>query len=251
MRITLVISFILSVSFIGYSQLGYMGKRVGIEIGVGSNNTVFGNSYWLYNYTVERDLLLPKLNFGLIHANRTGTVFRLAVLYSQLPNSHVSSFREGWQVSTNSREIDTIWTASENIQWGLGIRKYYGLAPLGMYYEFQWKTNFVFNRSLRRSETQIDYLDNNYSETVVSYDENRSVSIIPEFGFSLGTSIPLGERSLFEFGGNLNFAIGRFRDKQGSYNMIPEWSMYNRIVSSRKVFTTNILEVYARFILFP
>ena len=75
--------------------------------------------------------------------------------------------------------------------------------------------------------------------------------MIPEIGFSMGTTIPLNDRVLLDVGGSLNLALGKFRDKDGDPNILPGHSDYHRIISSKKAFATNFLELYVNVILFP
>lgn len=248
---TLSLLMVVSVSFFGNGQHGYFGNRVGIEVGVGTNYSVGKNNRYFYDYVADKDLLLPKLNLGFHVANKNGKVIHWQAIYQPLPNSRISSWSVNETTGTNFNTIDTVWTKSDNLQLSWGFRKFRELAPLGVYFEFQLKSNFVVNKSLYRSEYRVDYTDINYFESSVEYDEFNNVSVIPEVGISIGANVPINDAMTLDVGGKLNVTMGKFKNKGGDYDQIPSSDVYHRILSSRKLFATNLIEVYVNIILFP
>ena len=251
MKLILSFILILSISFFGYGQLGYLGKRVGVEFGVGSNYAVFNNSKEFHNYTVDKQFLLPKLSFGIHKENTKGTIMHWQAVYNQLPNSEISSWSVKSSLGSDRNDIDTVWTKSDNLQFSLGFRKYKELAPIGFYIELQFKSNIVVNKSVYREENRMDFVDLNYFQSTVKYSDLSNVSVIPELGFSMGATYPMNDFMTLEIGGRFNLVLGKFRDKDGDVNLIPDTDTFHRILSSRKVFATNLIEQYASIILFP
>ena len=146
---------------------------------------------------------------------------------------------------------DNLFTQILPLQLSLGFKRFRDLAPLGFYFEFQLKSNVVFNKSLYRSEYRIDYTDINYFESWVKYKEYKNVSVVPEVGIAIGANYPINDFMTLDVGGKFNLALGKFRDKDGDLNQIPKPEIYHRILSSRKLFVTNLFELYVNVILFP
>jgi hypothetical protein len=238
------------VSFQSLSQLGYLGKRFGVELGVASNFSLF-NSRDFHNYEADEDILLPKFSIGVNRENKRGTVVHWRMMYNQLPNSQVSSLLSTPAGATVTTEIDSAWTKSNNLQFSIGYRKYRELSPLGLYFEFQFECNVVFNRSLLYSERLVEYPELNYFERTIGYKYIEETSFIPEIGLSLGSSYPLSNKFIIDYGGRLNITLGKFRDKGGNKDELPDSSTLHRILSSRKSFAHNFLEFYVNIILFP
>ncbi|MCJ8289043.1 MAG: hypothetical protein HRT58_06470 [Crocinitomicaceae bacterium] len=251
MKLILSLIFILSISCSVCGQLGYLGNRVGIELGVGTNYAVIKSNRIFHNYSIDDGLLLPKISFGIHRENRKGTIIHLQTIYNQLPNSQINAWKIVNNGPTKYNTIDTAWTQSDNLQLSLGWRKFRELAPLGLYFEFQMKSNIVFNETLYRSESRTDYTDFNYYESSVKYKESKQVSVVPEIGFAMGATYPLNDLLVLDIGAKFNLTLGKFRDKDGDIDEIPKSVLFHRILSSRKLFTTNFLELYVNIILFP
>ena len=251
MRPILFLLFVTALTFNSYGQLGYLGHRVGIELGVGSNYPIVKNIREFHNYTVDDELLLPKVSFGIHRENRKGTIVHWQTCYNQLPNSRISAWKISGNGPTKFNVIDTAWTQSDNLLFSLGWRKFRELAPLGFYFELQLKSNVVFNRTLYRNENRTDYTDFNYFESSVSYREFKKVSMVPEVGLSMGATYPLNDLLILDVGAKFNVPLGKYKDKDGDPNKIPVSDLYHKILSSRKIFATNFLELYVNIIIFP
>lgn len=251
MKNQIILTLFILLASASYGQLGYLGKRTGIEVGVGTNHGVVGSLLTFNNYTEDNDILLPKLSAGLLRETKKGTVWHLVGTYHQLPNSHISSYQVEEGTEVVYKHIDTIWTQSNNLQFGLGMRKYRELAPLGLYFEFQFKANFISNKSLYRAEDIDEYISLNYFDKRVDFQTVERSSIIPEFGMQIGTTIPLNRIFAVDVGASLNFSFGRYRGKFGDITLLKNADSIHRIVSSKKIFQTNLLELYAKIILFP
>ena len=234
-----------------YGQLGYLGKRTGIEVGVGTNQGVVGSLLTFNKYTEDNDVLLPKLSVGVLRETKRGAVLHLVGTYHQLPNSHISSYQVEEGIDVVFKQIDTIWTQSNNLQFALGMRKYRELAPLGLYFEFQCKANFISNKSLYRSEDIDEYTSLNYFDKRVDFETVERSSIIPEFGMSVGTTIPLNRVFAIDVGASVNFSFGRYTGKFGDITLMKNADSIHKILCSKKIFQTNLLELYAKIILFP
>lgn len=251
MRNLLFLLFVISFSINSYGQLGYLGKRTGVEFGMASNYPLIANTREFHGYTVDDDILLPKFSLGIHRENKKGNFAHWQLVYCQLPNSRINAWMVKGDGPTKLNVIDTAWTKSDNLQISLGWRKFRELAPLGLYFELQFKSNIVFNSTTYRNENRTEYTDFNYYSSSVSYKEYSKVSAVPEIGLSLGANFPINEGLLLDVGTKLNLVVGRFRDKKGDPDEIPEIDLMHRILSSRKLRTSNLFEVYVNIILFP
>lgn len=251
MKNQIIFTLFLLLASASYGQLGYLGKRTGIEVGGSSNHGVVGNLRLFYDYTEDKDILPPKVSIGIHRETKKGTIIHLIGTYNQLPNSQISSFNIQKSPGFEFQEIDTIWTQSNNMQFALGIRKYRELAPLGLYFEFLFKGNFVSNKSLYRAEERDKYTELNYFDSRVDFETVDGSSIIPEFGMSIGTTIPLNKIFLLDVGGSFNLSFGRYTGKFGDITKKENADSVHKILSSKKIFQTNLLELYVKIILFP
>ncbi len=251
----IIVGFIL-LAFHSEAQFGYIGNKSVVSFGITSNYGLIKQSKGQYNYISDSSLCLPKFSIGLQRENKKGRVIYLEGAYQQLPNSLMQTRTMVPDPSVsyglhNTYYYDSLFTRSDNIKFTYGIRSFRELSPLGLYFDFRMSLNSVVNKSLLKSTRVIYYDDYNYTYNSETRITRSGLVFLPEIGFGIGKIVPINKRTAFDYGARFNLVFGKYRNKNaGSDPRIEVLSISHQIVSSKKLTTANLIEVYASFNIF-
>lgn len=231
-------------------QNGYIGRRFAFQFGVGTNFSLIKHTNRFENYFTEKGILIPKLTVGIFKENSKGNSIILELTYNQLPNSLITAEKIEEKGFFGTYYIyskhDSLFTKSDNIKLTYGFRRYKELGPLGRYFDFRFCTNLTFNTSLFKSEVKESYIDYNIYNSTITKIVTSSEIFSPQLTFGFGKVIPLNKRMALDFGARGSLFIGR----TSGFSSFDDPILYHRIISLKKLISTNLFELYVNILLF-
>jgi len=250
MRSIIIILFLLT-SLSLEAQLGYLGRRTSLSLGLGSNY-VFGTPFTIYEEEIDNKLVLPRFNFGLNRENRKGRIVRLEGSYQELPDIQLSYFWNftGHAPNIYEEKIETALIRATNYRILYGLRFFQDLAPLGMYYELRFAIDYIKCQSYQTATWTTFYPTISLSEGFTSSAIYSANYYIPEIGFQVGHIFPLNRRLALDIGSAFNINFGGVLKKNRPYDLRSP-SIHQKIAGSKLLTRSNILELHLNLIIFP
>lgn len=236
------------------SRAGYFGNKLFIAFEVSPLMLDLGGKNFYSKYLLadqSKELIKPTLQLGW--QRQHNLQWMLGVSYFQLPailmNSNRSGFSESFTIVTEYFEV---LSYAENYQFSLGLKNYFDLAPMGMYFGLKAGVNRSSYMYQLTYTARIDNTNNNTSQTTTTINKPiKGDHLYPFIGFQIGKSFLVERHTTFDIGVRATATFGKsvvsFRDEVETPKRIAG-NLYK--INQNSLRTDHLLEVYASFSLF-
>lgn len=240
MKLSIVILLFYFLFVQNYHAQSYLGKKWGLRVGMKTNFGMQKKKHLtLYDFNSDKGQLIPKVVVGFQKEGRRNNMLIFESGYQDLANSKTYFYHVEQGNFIKTTNYDSILTKSRSFQLALCFRKFLELGSIGNYLELRMVNNFVFSKSQQINSVKTEYSDLNYYTYELHKRASSGMSQIPQLSVGLGNVYPLNKKMTLDVGFNFGifFVKREFEDSE-----IQDPDVYQRVISSQKIFSSNRLE---------